>query len=154
MNCRGTDPDSSESFTILQIKGTKSFKYFFSKMVGMGSSKQLLGADSQTSFRRNSCDTGSKLHSSLPAKECDMSVLTLIKKKRKKRTEVVKKFRFRNATGKTELLLFPSSSLVNPHSCLLELHFDSFSIKCLRLAERMTRFLHISLFYKYLFMDS
>ena len=42
--------------------------------------------------------------------------------------------------GKTELLLFPSSSSVNPYSCLLELHFDSFSQKCLRLPERMTRF--------------
>ena len=41
---------------------------------------------------------------------------------------------------KTELLPFPSSSLVNPYSCLLELHFDSFSQKCLRLAERMTHF--------------
>ena len=38
LNCRGTDPDSSESFTILQIKGTKSSKFFFSKVVGMGSS--------------------------------------------------------------------------------------------------------------------
>ena len=42
LNCQGTDPDSSESFTILQIKGTKSSKYFFSKVVGMGSSTQLL----------------------------------------------------------------------------------------------------------------
>ena len=76
LNCRGTDPDSSESFKILKVKDTNSSEYFFSKVVRMASSTHLLGAKSQISLKTNSCDTDSKLQSSPPTKACDTCVST------------------------------------------------------------------------------
>ena len=41
MNCGGTGPENTDSFTVPQIKGTKSSEYVFNKVVGMGSITQL-----------------------------------------------------------------------------------------------------------------
>ena len=74
LNCRETDPDNSHSFTFVQIKGAKSFKYFFNNVVGVGSKTQLFGAESHISLRTDSCDPGLKPHSSLPAKKWGVGV--------------------------------------------------------------------------------
>ena len=68
-NCKETNANNSDLFTILQIKVTKSSKNVFSEVVGMKSKTQLLWADSHISLRTSSCDTGSKPQSSLLTKE-------------------------------------------------------------------------------------
>ena len=50
LNHRGTGPVNSDSFIILHIKGTKSSKYVFNQVVGMGSRTQLLRAESHISL--------------------------------------------------------------------------------------------------------
>ena len=58
----------------------------------------------------------------------------------KDRTEVVRKFRFRNVTGENGTFALSKQLISKPIQLYLELHFDRFSQKWLRLAERITRF--------------
>ena len=81
----------------------------------MGSSTRFC-AELQIRLRTKCCNTGLKLQSSLPTKECGMQKsstecessslqIDAIKKKIvKERTEAVRKFRFRNVTGENGIL--------------------------------------------------